>query len=223
MISQELPKDNVILYSYYTSSAAWRVRAALNVKGIKYEYVPIDFAKEEQRSPEYENINPLKRVPALAIDGDLLVESLPIIEYLEETRPEKKLFPADPKLRQKVRMICEVCNSDIHPYQNRMVREKIEREYKQDPKAWAVYFNVEGFKALEKIVSKTAGKYSVGDEITAADCFILPQVYGSSKKYDIELTDYPTLQKIVKNLLEIKEFSDALPENQPDYPQKQAS
>ena len=217
----EIPKDKVILYSYFRSSASWRVRTVLNLKGIKYEYVAVNLLKGEQKNPEYEKLNPFKKVPALIIDGQLFTESLPIMEYLDETRPEKKIYPSDPVLRQKVRAICELVNSGIQPLQNPGILNKVDKEFGHDSKAFAIHFNLEGFKALETMLSKTAGKYCFGDEITAADCVVLPQVYGSSLRFGIKLDDFPTLQKIVNNLLEVKEFKDALPSAMPDCPEDQ--
>mgnify|MGYP000844790167 FL=1 len=215
----EIPKDKVILYSYFRSSASWRVRTVLNFKGIQYEYAATDLAKGEQKTSEYERLNPMKKVPTLIIDGQLFTESIPIMEYLDETRPEKRLYPSNPVLRQKVRAICEVINSGIQPLQTRSVTNKIEKDYGQDSKAFAIHFNLEGFKALEQMLSKTAGKYCFGDEITAADCVLLPQVYGSMLRFNIKLTEFPTLEKIVKNLLEVQAFKDALPTAQPDCPE----
>ena len=215
----DIPKDKIILYSYYKSSSTWRVRNALNLKGIKYEKIVVNLLKS--KSPEYEKLNPFKKIPALIIDGEVFTESLPIIEYLDETRPEKKLYPTDPVLRQKVRTICEICNSGIQPLQNTGILNKVENEYGQDPKAFAAYYNLEGFKALETMLSKTAGKYCFGDEITAADCVLLPQVYGSVLRFGIKLAEFPIIEKIVNNLLEIQAFKDALPSAQSDYPEDQ--
>eukprot|EP00331_Platyophrya_macrostoma_P035680 CAMPEP_0176442142 /NCGR_PEP_ID=MMETSP0127-20121128/21628_1 /TAXON_ID=938130 /ORGANISM="Platyophrya macrostoma, Strain WH" /LENGTH=224 /DNA_ID=CAMNT_0017827077 /DNA_START=18 /DNA_END=692 /DNA_ORIENTATION=- len=212
------PKDKIILYSYHRSSASWRVRNVLALKGIKYEYSAINLLKDEQKGDEYAKLNPMKRVPAIIIDGELLTESLPIMEYLDETRPEKKVYPADPILRAKVRAVCEICNSGMQPLQNLSVLRKIEKEYGQDQNAFATQFNIDGFKALESMLSKTAGKYCFGDEITAADCVVLPQVYGSSMRFGIKLEEYPTLDKIIKNLLEVQAFKDALPASQIDSP-----
>mmetsp|Transcript_56250 Transcript_56250/g.64536 ORF Transcript_56250/g.64536 Transcript_56250/m.64536 type:complete len:223 (+) Transcript_56250:1-669(+) len=221
METKQISKDKVILYSFYRSSSAWRVRIALNLKGIKYEIAALNLFEGDQRNSEYELLNPRKMVPALIIDGDLLIESLPIIEYLEETRPERKLYPSDPLLRQKVRAICEICNSGIQPLQNLKVTNKVEKEYGQDHIAWVTYFNYEGFKALEQLLSKTAGKYCFGDEITAADCLVFPQVLGSVQRFGLSLKEYPTIQKIIDNLLTVQEFIDSLPKNQPDCPEDQ--
>mgnify|MGYP000845496401 CR=1 FL=1 len=211
-------QSKVILYSFYRSSSAWRVRNVLNYKGIKYEYAAIDLLKGDQDNPEYEKLNPLKRAPVLIIDGQILIESLPIMEYLDETRPEKRIYPVDPVLRQQVRTICEIINSGIQPMQNTTFMDKIEKWFKQDPTPFVVHLNHEGFKILEKMLSKTAGRYCFGDEITAADCVLVPQVYGSAKRFGFGLTEYPIMEKIMNNLLEVQAFKDALPAAQPDYP-----
>lgn len=221
MESTDIPKDKIILYSFYKSSSAWRVRIALNLKGIKYDLDTLNLFGGEQKNPEFEKINPRKMVPALVIDGSLLIESMPIIEYLDESRPEKPLFPKDLLLKQKVRTICEICNSGIQPLQNLKVTNKVEKEFGQDSIAWVTYFNLEGFKALEQILVKTAGKYCFGDEITAADCFVFPQVLGSVLRFNLSLKEYPTLQKIIDNLSVIPEFIAAMPVNQPDCPEEE--
>ncbi|TNV75697.1 hypothetical protein FGO68_gene17391 [Halteria grandinella] len=210
--------SKVILYNYWRSSASWRVRIALAWKGIDYEYVCVHLLKDEQNSEEHKRLNPMGRVPALVIDGHTLAESVAILEYLEETRKERPLLPADPVKRATVRQLVEIVNSAIQPMQNIAVLDKISGEFKQDRKAWAQLWIRKGMAAFEQIVSTSAGKYSVGDEVTFADACIIPQVYACSR-FEISLDEYPTIKRVVENLGELEEFKKAHANSQPDAEQ----
>ncbi|XP_017687050.1 PREDICTED: maleylacetoacetate isomerase isoform X4 [Lepidothrix coronata] len=152
-----------ILYSYFRSSCSWRVRIALALKGISYDLVPVNLVKDggQQFSAEFKALNPMKQVPALKIDGITLSQSLAIIHYLEETRPNPSLLPQDPKKRAQVRMIADHIVSGIQPLQNLGVLKQI-GERKME---WAQNYISSGFQALEQILQHTAGRYCVGDEI----------------------------------------------------------
>ncbi|RXN11326.1 maleylacetoacetate isomerase isoform X2 [Labeo rohita] len=145
-----------VLYGYFRSSCSWRVRIAFALKGIEYEQKPINLIKDD----EFKKVNPMQQVPAVTIDGITLSQSLAIIQYIEETRPEPRLLPADPKQRAHVRIICDIIASGIQPLQNLYVLQKIGEEKVQ----WAQHFINRGFDALEPILKQTAGKYCVGDE-----------------------------------------------------------
>jgi maleylacetoacetate isomerase len=136
-------KKEVELFSYWRSSASWRVRWALDIKGVDYKYHPVNILKQEQHDPAYKEKNPLGTVPALKIDGVILGESVAIIEYLEETRPENPLFPKDPKIKAKVRQIVEIVNAGIHPIQNQRVIKKLGEERKEE---WSKHFTTLGFQ-----------------------------------------------------------------------------
>ena len=169
-------QSKVILYNYWRSSASWRVRIALNWKGIPFDYVPVHLLKDggQQNKDEYKKLNPMGRVPALVIDGHTLAESVAILEYLEETRKERPLLPADAVKRALVRQLVEIINSGVQPLQNVSVLAKIGDEYKQDRKEWAQTYIKKGLAAFEEIVATSRGKYCVGDEVTFADACLIP-------------------------------------------------
>ena len=153
------------------------MRLVLNLKEIEYEYRAVNLTKDggaKQYSEEHFKLNPMKRVPALIIDGHTIAESVAICEYIEETRNDKRaLLPSDPFLRAKVRQLAEIVNSGIQPLQNLEVLNKLE-EFGQDKMAWSQHFIRKGLTAYEEVLKETMGKYSVGDEVTLADCFLIP-------------------------------------------------
>lgn len=205
-----------ILYSYFRSSCSWRVRIALVLKGINYETVPIDLIKDggQQFSEEFRALNPMMQVPTLKIDGLILGQSLAIIEYLEETRPTPRLLPQDPKKRASVRMISDLIAGGIQPLQNLSVLKQV-GEQNQLP--WAQKVISSGFKALEQILQSTAGKYCVGDEVSMADLCLVPQV-ANAERYKVDLSPYPTINRINKTLLALEAFQVTHPCRQPDTP-----
>ncbi|KAM6201611.1 maleylacetoacetate isomerase [Rhynchocyon petersi] len=205
-----------ILYSYFRSSCSWRVRIALTLKGIDYETVPVNLVKDggQQFSKEFQALNPMKQVPALKIDGITIGQSLAIIEYLEETRPTPRLLPQDPKKKASVRMISDIIAAGIQPLQNLSVLKQVGQE---NQLAWAQNVISSGFSALEKILQSTAGKYCVGDEISMADLCLVPQV-ANAERYKVDLTPYPTINRINKTLLALEAFQATHPCRQPDTP-----
>nr|AYN44492.1 glutathione S-transferase Z4 [Brachionus calyciflorus] len=214
--------EKPILYNYFRSSSSWRVRIALELKKIEYEYKPINLIKEggEQFTEEYTKINPKQEVPALKIDGQLLVQSLPIIEYLDETRPDGvQLIPKDPIKRVKARIIAEIINSGIQPYQNANVIKKIAQETQSEEKKmeWIKFYLTKGFRAIESALVESSGKYCVGDEITIADLCLVPQVY-SAFRFNIDLTDFPNVRRVYAELEKVPEFIKAHAHRQIDTP-----
>lgn len=205
-----------LLYSYWRSSCAWRVRIALNLKEIPYDIKPVSLIKGggEQHSDEYRNVNPMEHVPALQIDGHTLIESMNIMHYLEETRPQKALMPQDVFKRAKVREICEVITSGIQPLQNLTVLIYVGEEKQRE---WAQHWINRGFRAVEKLLSSSAGKYSVGDEITLADCCLIPQVF-NARRFQVDLRPFPTILRIERELENHPAFRAAHPSSQPDCP-----
>lgn len=175
-----LDNSQPILYSYWRSSCSWRVRICLNLKEIPYDIKPISLIKSggEQHCNEYREVNPMEQVPALQIDGHTLIESMSIMQYLEETRPQRTLLPQDFHKRAKVREICEVISAGIQPLQNLIVLIHVGEEKKKE---WAQHWITRGFRAVEKLLSTSAGKYCVGDEITLADCCLVPQVFNARR------------------------------------------
>ncbi|XP_034250454.1 probable maleylacetoacetate isomerase 2 [Thrips palmi] len=221
MNSSKLPQ----LYSYWRSSCSYRVRIVLNLKEIDYNTVPIDIFKGggEQFSDNYRQINPMKKVPALVIDGHTIVESLNIMQYLEETRPQKSLMPLDVLKRAKVREICEMIQSGIQPLQNVGVVSRFENFVKENQESikleWAQYWIIQGFTALNEVLTASAGKYCVGDDITLADCCLIPQVY-NARKFKVDMQQFPNLSRVATHLENHPAFYAAHPSNQPDCPQE---
>ncbi|CAG8482468.1 9533_t:CDS:2 [Scutellospora calospora] len=194
-----------ILYSYYRSSCTWRVRTCLNWKGIDYETRFVDLLKDEHAL-----------VPTLEIDDVVLSQSVAILEYLEEIRPEKPLLPKDPYKRALVRSLVQAIAGDIQPLQNLSVLKYLERSG-ANKNEWIKFCICKGFDGVEKQLEKTQGKYCVGDEVTLADVCLLPQVY-NARRYEIDLTNYPRIQKIADNLSKLEAFKKAHPHNQDDCP-----
>ena len=214
----KLEENQVTLFSYFRSSASWRVRTVLKLKGIDYRCIPVHLLKGDQKGSNYTDINPSALVPSLYIDGHLLSESVAIIEYLEEARPEtRRLLPKDPFQRATVRKICEHMNSGMQPLQNLRVINKIAEDYSGDKIAWCKYWNEFGLAALEKILEKTAGKFCFGDELTIADAFLVPQAWAAFTRFNVNKDNYPLIKRIYDTLIEIPEFKEAAPQNQPDY------
>ncbi|MEE6521625.1 hypothetical protein FKM82_019892 [Ascaphus truei] len=204
-----------LLYGYFRSSCSWRVRIALALKGIEYDQRPINLIKDGgvQLSDEYKEVNPMQQVPALRIDGVTLSQSLAIIQYLDETRPEPPLLPRDPKKRAQVRMISDHIVSGIQPLQNLVVLQKVGATQLE----WAQYFITRGFEALEKMLQDTAGRYCVGDEVTMADLCLVPQVTNADR-FKVPLTPYPIITRINQSLLQLEAFHVSHPSRQPDTP-----
>ena len=207
------------LYSYFRSSAAYRVRIALNLKGIAYETVPIHLIKDggRHRQAEYRAVNPHMRVPALvAPDGEVLFQSLAIIEYLDEIAPEPPLLPKDPISRAQVRGLADIVACDIHPMNNLGSRRDLKHELHQEQPAidaWYHHWVVDGFTALETLVQ--AGPYSFGADVTLADVFLVPQV-ANARRLKVPLDAFPKIVGIEAACLKLSTFDRARPENQPD-------
>jgi maleylacetoacetate isomerase len=209
----------VKLYSYFRSSAAYRVRIALNLKNIAYETVPIHLIKEggRHKSAEYRAINPQMRVPALELPGgDVLVQSLAIINYLDETFPEPPLLPADARTRAHVRAVAEVIACDIHPLNNlaplNYLRDPLGHD--QDAvRAWYHHWILEGFAAIEKMIKP--GPYAFGAAATLADVCLVPQV-ANAQRFKVPLDRFPNIVAVDTACRQLPAFDKARPENQPD-------
>jgi maleylacetoacetate isomerase len=212
----------VKLYTYFRSSAAFRVRIALNLKGLRYEQIPIHLVRDggEQKKPSYRAINPQGRVPTLVVDSSegevALTQSLAIIDYLDETVPEPPLLPKDPILRAKVRAAAQVVACDIHPINNSGTLAFLKSTVgaSQDVvDRWYAHFLRDGFSTLERLVQP--GPYAFGREVTLADLCIVPQMF-NAWRFKVPVDDFPRLQAITEACLQIKAFADARPEAQPD-------
>ena len=207
------------LYTYFRSSAAYRVRIALNLKGLASEMIPVHLQKEGglNRKPEFRAINPLMRVPALTLDsGEVLTQSLAIIEYLDETHPEPPLLPADPTGRAKVRALAQLIACDIHPLNNVGPLRYLKNEMGQEQSkidAWYHHWVIVGFDALEVMLG--AGPYAYGSDVTLADICLVPQV-ANARRLKVPLDKYPKIVAVDAACAKLPAFDKARPENQPD-------
>jgi maleylpyruvate isomerase len=209
------------LYSYWRSSCSWRVRIALNLKGLHYTYEAVHLLKDggQQNSEAYRAVNPMRTVPTLEFEEGGVVrrlsQSLAILEYLEERYRTPALLPAEPLLRARVRMLSEMVNSGIQPLQNLAVLQWVKGELKGDDKAFAAHWNARGLAALEAAVKETAGTYCVGDTVSFADICLVPQLHGG-RRFGVDLTPYPTLTRIEAACDKLPAFQAAHPDRQPD-------
>jgi len=210
------------LYSYFRSSAAYRVRIALNLKGLPYDYVPVHLVKDggQQLAPAYRSLNPNGLVPTL-VDGDVtLGQSLAIVEYLDETHPQPPLLPSDPVGRARVRAIAQTVACDIHPVNNLRVLKYLKHGLKADEdarNAWYHHWIEVGLGGLERMLadSPQTGRYCHGDTLTLADLCLVPQLF-NARRFDCDLSAYPTLVRIDAACLALPAFQAAQPERQPD-------
>lgn len=209
------------LYSYYRSSAAYRVRIALNLKKLAYDTAFVHLVKQggEQKLPEYAKLNPQKRVPSLEDKGQIFTQSLAIIEYLDETHPEHPLLPAAPAERARVRALSQLIACDTHPLNNLRVLQYLQNQLGASEAAkteWYSHWIQESFTALESMLqSAQTGRFCHGNTPTLADCCLIPQVY-NARRFNVDLSAYPTIMRIVGECESLPEFQAAAPENQPD-------
>lgn len=210
------------LYTFFRSSASYRVRIALNLKGLAYEQAPIHLRRGggEQFSAAYKRINPQALVPALEDNGRVFTQSLAIIEYLEEKYPNPPLLPAAAADRALVRSMAMVIACEVHPIQNLRVLTLVKREYQQTDEQvnqWARHWIDLGLSALEQMIlaQPNRGKFCFGDTPTLADICLVPQL-GNARRYGCDLAQYPTIVSIEKNCVTIPAFANAAPEKQPD-------
>lgn len=209
------------LYTLFRSSAAFRVRIALNLKRIDYESIPIALLKNEHRAADYLALNPQGLIPALAVDDVVLSQSLAIIEYLDETHPQPALLPSEPIARARVRSMALAIACDIHPLNNLRVLNYLRGELGHDDEAvetWYRHWVAEGFRGLEALARvHSSGRYLFGDTVSMADVFLVPQMY-NARRFDTDLTPYPTLVTVCNHLETLPAFAAARPEAQPDAP-----
>jgi maleylpyruvate isomerase len=210
------------LYNYFRSSASFRVRIALNLKGLPYEYVGVHLTRAggEQFAPAFRALNPEVLIPVLDDDGEVLTQSLAIIEYLDETHPHPPLLPADPAARAYVRSIALAIACEIHPLNNLRVLRYLVRSLgaSDDQKnAWYRHWVEEGLAALEARIgaSGRAGRCALADAVTLADVVIVPQIF-NAQRFDCRLDHVPTIMRIFEHCMELPAFADAQPARQPD-------
>lgn len=212
------------LYTYFRSSAAFRVRIALGLKGLKYQPAFVQLAEGAQKDADYLALNPQGLIPALETDGKILSQSLAIIEYLDETHPEPPLLPADPVDRARVRAMAQMIACDIHPLNNLRVLKYLGGPLEQSDEAIAIWYRHwinEGFAALEELVARHGGDggYCFGDNATIVDCLLVPQMW-NARRFETDMAPFPRLRQIDARLQEVDAFRDAAPENQPDFPKE---
>jgi maleylacetoacetate isomerase len=212
----------VKLYTFFRSSASYRVRIALNWKGLDYEQAAIHLRRGggEQLGAAYKAINPQALVPALEDRGTILTQSLAIIEYLEEIRPQPPLLPANPAERARVRSMAMIIACEVHPIQNLRVLNYVKQQYHQTDEQvsrWACHWIDLGLAALEEtiVARPPRGNFCHGDTPTMADVCLVPQL-GNARRYGCDLSKYPALREIEENCMKIPAFANAAPEKQPD-------
>jgi maleylacetoacetate isomerase len=208
------------LYGYFRSSASYRVRIALNMKGLDYEQVSVHLAKGKQYDPEFSAISPQNLVPVLEHDGHWLYQSLAIVQYLDEKFPEPRLLPKDSPGRNRVRSLALVIACEIHPLNNTRVLAYLTDTLKvtdEQKNAWYRHWVTIGFAALEKRLAteKETGKFCHGDTPGFADITLVPQV-ANANRFKVDLTPFPTIRRINDECLKLEPFRKAMPANQPD-------
>lgn len=208
------------LYNYFRSSAAFRVRIALNLKGAQYESIPKVFMRNEHRAPDYLALNPQGLIPALEVEDTVLSQSLAIIEYLDDKYPEPALLPSEPLARAQVRSMALAIACDIHPLNNLRVLTYLRQNFGQDDagvERWYRHWITIGFQGLEAQAQRhsTAKRYCCGDSVSLADVCLVPQVY-NARRFHTDLTPFPTLVAISTHLESLSAFAAARPEAQPD-------
>jgi maleylpyruvate isomerase len=212
----------VKLYGYWRSSASYRIRIVLNLKGVDWEYVPVGLNRAEHREAGFRAVNPAGLVPVLECDGEWLAQSAAIAEFLEERHPSPPLLPSDPFARARVREMQHLIGCDIHPLQNLRVLKYLRAECGQEDDgvaAWCRQWIGEGFAAYEALAASRSanGRFSVGDAMTLADAWLIPQVY-NAQRFALDLAPYPTISSIAEHCATLDAIAAAHPSRQPDAP-----
>jgi maleylacetoacetate isomerase len=207
-----------ILYGYWRSSATYRTRLALNLKGVWYRTVGVHLLKDEQVQPAHLARHPSGRVPILEIDGHRIGQSMAMIDYLDETRPEPPLLPRDAALRAQVRDFKDQIVADIHPLNNTSTLARLRSQFGADDAAiasWYEHWIVRGFSVLEQMLPSSGG-FCVGQSVTLADIVLVPQVTNARRYPQIDLGQFPNILRIDTALRKLKAFHDAAPDQQPE-------
>ncbi len=213
--------SKIVLHNYFRSSTSYRVRIALNIKGLDYDYVAHHLRFGGHRKPEYTSLNPQGLVPALVWeDGTTIAQSLAILEFIDDMVPEPPLLPADPRARARVRMLAQMIGCDIHPVNNLRVLNALRERFGADDEAVADWFRHwvdETFAPMETILAQDggAGLFCHGDTVTIADLCLVAQV-ANNGRFKVDMTPYPTINAIYERCMQIQAFVDAAPMNQPD-------
>jgi len=208
----------LILHSAWRATAPYRVRIGLALKGVMYDYAAVDLLAGQQREPAYRTVNPQGLAPALDLgDGHILTQSLAILEWLEETRPQPAILPRSALDRAIVRAMANIVACDIHPLNNTRVSRKLkELGLDEDAvSAWITGWITEGFDALEPLVARHAGMFAFGDSPTIADCCLVPQVY-SANRFNVDMAAWPAIAGLAERTAMHPAFAAAHPSRQPD-------
>jgi maleylpyruvate isomerase len=208
----------MILHGYWRSGAAWRTRIALALKGLDYAQQGVDLRTGAQRSPAFVALNPQGMVPALEVDGAVLIQSPAILEWLEEAHPTPALLPPDLLDRARVRAMAAVIGCDIHPLNNLRVGKALRETFNADQAAvdaWAARWITPGFTALEALVAQQGRGWCFGDAPTLADCYLIPQIY-SARRFNVPLEAFPRLLAVDAAAAAHPAFAAAHPDRQPD-------
>jgi maleylacetoacetate isomerase len=214
--------SETILFGYWRSSATYRTRIALNLKGVSYRTVGVHLLKDEQVQPAHLARHPSGRVPILEIDGHRIGQSMAMIDYLDETRPEPPLMPRDAALRAQVRDFKDQIVADIHPLNNTSTLARLRSQFGADDAAiasWYEHWIVRGFRVLEQMLPSSGG-FCVGQAVTLADIVLVPQVTNARRYPQIDLGQFPNILRIDTALRKLKAFHDAAPDQQPEARQQ---
>ena len=205
------------LHSAWRSSAAYRVRIGLNLKGLAYDIAPVNLVANQHQAPAFAALNPQRLLPALEVDGRTLTQSLAILDWLDETVPAPPLLPADPFDRALVRTMAQIVASDIHPVNNLRILRALTELGVDEPgrEAWIGRWITDGFTALETMVARHGAGYAFGDAPTLADCCLVPQVY-NAERFKTDLSPFPALRAVAARCAEHPAFAAAHPNQQPD-------
>ena len=208
------------LYNFFRSGTSHRLRIALNLKGVPVQYVPVDLRTEQHRAPAYRAVNPQGLVPALEVDGQVLIQSPAIIEWLEERYPTPPLLPHAAVDRARVRALAAIVGCDIHPVNNRRILEALRKDFGADEAAidrWCQTWIAAGFEAYEALLGADPkrGRFSFGDTPTLADVYLVPQVE-SARRFKVDLNPYPLIRAVDEACAQLDAFQRAAPAVQPD-------
>ena len=216
--------ESLQLYSYWRSSAAYRVRIGLNLKGLHYDIIPVHLVREggQQHSPQFREINPQQLIPVLQHGHRQLKQSLAILEYLDEIWPQPALLPSTARERQRVRALALLVACDIHPLNNLRVLQYFEQEWnvpQPERDEWVRHWIADGLAAAEAMLADhpSTGTYCEGNVPGLADCCLIPQIY-NARRFGVDMAAYPTLQRVEAACLALPAFDAARPERQPDAP-----
>lgn len=209
------------LYTFFRGSSPFRLRIALNLKGLPYEAIPVHLGKGEHRKPEFGAVNPQQLLPALVLDdGHVLNQSLAIIEYLDELHPNPPLIPKEPKARARVRSLSLLVACEIHPLNNARTLAYLRKQLglnEEQVNTWYRHWVADGLAKLEAEMTRGpgVGKFSHGDAPTMADCCLVPQIF-NAQRFNCDLAPYPTLMRVYAECMKLEAFDRAQPSKQPD-------